>query len=311
MSAPKKRMPVAFQGEQGAYSEIAAARFGTPVAKPTFDAVFQAVVEKEAALGVLPVENSLGGTIHQNYDLLLRYPVRIVAETVVSIEHCLLGVKPGSVGIEPGSGGVKGISIRQAIRRVREVVSHPQALAQCQKFFEAHPHLAPVAGYDTAGSAKQIALENNPEKGAIASRRAAELYGLSILAERIADEPDNRTRFVAVALPEFSEKQLKRLEITANSARRKTSVVFTLHNEAGALFKALAALSMRGIDLTKIESRPLKHKPFDYIFYLDFLGDERSAAVSHALAHLRELAPMLRVLGSYAEVQSGSGRMTL
>ncbi|MBC8043511.1 MAG: prephenate dehydratase [Rhizobacter sp.] len=275
------RLPaVAFQGELGAYSELAAIRLGRATPCKSFDAVFESVVGGRSRFGVLPVENSLGGSIHQNYDLLLRHRVRIVAETFVSIDHCLMGVKGASV------------------QRATEVLSHPQALAQCQKFFAAHAHLNAVAAYDTAGSAKMVAASQHISQLAIASRQAAARYGLRVLKEHIADEKENVTRFVVIAKPSPA-----RLPIPAVlRAKKKTSVVFTLKNEPGSLFNALAAFTLRKIDLTKIESRPLKRKAFDYIFYLDFTGDEQELNVQHALRHLSEQTVMQHVLGSYGEI---------
>lgn len=274
------RLPaVAFQGERGAYSELAAVRLGRAMPCKTFDAVFKSVAEGRVRFGVLPVENSLGGSIHQNYDLLLRYKVRIVAETFVDIDHCLMGVEGASV------------------QRATEVLSHPQALAQCQNFFASHRHLNAVAAYDTAGSAKMVAASQNTSQLAIASRGAAERYGLQVLKKHIADEKENVTRFVVVA------KQSSRHPVPAAlPAKKKTSVVFTLKNEPGSLFTALAAFTLRKIDLTKIESRPLKRKAFDYIFYLDFAGDEQEPNVQSALRHLGEQTLMQHVLGSYSEI---------
>ena len=272
----------AYQGEPGAHSEIAALRIGEPKPFESFEEVFAAVENQEVNYAVIPIENSLGGSIHQNYDLLLQHPVIIVAETFVKVKHCLLGI-PGS-SIE---GGLK-------------VLSHPQALAQCRNFFATHQHLKAEVAYDTAGSAKMIAADQNATKLAIASKRAAELYGLEILQENLADEEWNITRFFCIA--HAKNPAPLPLETTLESRQHKTSVVFTLPNEPGSLFKALATFALRDIDLTKIESRPFRKKAFEYLFYVDCIGEQHDRNIHNALCHLREFATMVNVLGSYGVV---------
>lgn len=272
----------AYQGEPGAYSEIAALRIGEPKPFESFDEVFAAVENQKVHYAVIPIENSLGGSIHHNYDLLLQHPVTIVAETFVKVKHCLLGI--------PGSSTEKAL----------KVLSHPQALAQCRNFFATHQHLKAEVAYDTAGSAKMIAAEKDPEKLAIASKRAGELYGLEILQENLADEEWNITRFFCIAHAKNPENPLP--ETTAKSAQHKTSIVFTLPNEQGSLFKALATFAMRDIDLTKIESRPFRKKAFEYLFYVDFIGDQNDRNIQNALCHLKEFATMVNVLGSYGVI---------
>ncbi|NEX11673.1 MAG: prephenate dehydratase [Prosthecochloris sp.] len=274
---------VAYQGEPGAYSEIAALRFGQPEPFESFDDAFNAVENKQVACAVIPIENSLGGSIHHNYDLLIEHPVHIVAETFVKVQHCLLGL-PGSSTASPGN-----------------VLSHPQALAQCRNFFNRHPHLKAEVAYDTAGSAKIIASEGKSSNLAIASKRAAELYGLSILQENLADEEWNITRFFCIA-HEHHRENLPFLQ-TEESERQKTSIVFTLPNEPGSLFKALATFALRSIDLTKIESRPFRKKAFEYLFYVDCIGHSDDQNVRNALGHLKEFATMVKVLGSYGIVE--------
>jgi len=274
---------IAYQGEPGAYSEIAALRFGEPKPCESFDDVFTAVTDGEADYAAIPIENSLGGSIHQNYDLLLRRPVVILAETFVKVEHCLLGL--------PGS------SLEQATK----AMSHPQALAQCHNFFATHPNVKAEATYDTAGSAKMVAEQGDPTALAIASKRAGELYGLEILKENLADEEWNITRFFCIAR-EDNEAGLSGLRSQPDMANPKTSIVFSLHNEQGSLYKALATLAHRGIDLTKIESRPSRKKAFEYLFYADFIGHRDDPLIQRALDNLREFAPMLKVLGSYGVV---------
>jgi prephenate dehydratase len=273
---------IAYQGEPGAYSEIAALRFGTPQPYESFDEVFGAVVTGKTDYAAIPIENSLGGSIHQNYDLLQHQPVVILAETFVKVEHCLQGV--------PGS------SVEQA----RKVLSHPQALAQCRNFIAEHPSIRAEAAYDTAGSAKIVAAGGDPSVLAIASKRAAELYGLEVLRENLADEEWNITRFFCIAHQDNPD--LSHLKSRPDTAQQKTSIVFSLPNEPGSLFKAMATLALRNIDLTKIESRPSRKKAFEYLFYADFIGHMDDPNIHNALEHLREFAPMLKVLGSYGVV---------
>jgi prephenate dehydratase len=273
---------IAYQGEPGAYSEIAALRLGEPKPCETFDEVFASVENRETDYAVIPIENTLGGSIHHNYDLLLQHPVAIVAETLVKVEHCLLGVHGSSAD------------------RAKKVLSHPQALAQCRNFFTAHPNLKAEVAYDTAGSAKMIAADGDPSKLAIASKRAGELYGLEILQENLADEEWNITRFFCIAHADHAGTS--NLKQQPDIAQQKTSIVFTLPNEPGSLFKALATLALRNIDLTKIESRPFRKKAFDYLFYVDFIGHRDDPTVENALRHLREFATMVKVLGSYGVI---------
>ena len=273
---------IAYQGEPGAYSEIAALRIGEPKPFESFDEVFAAVENHEVNYAVIPIENSLGGSIHHNYDLLLQHPVTIVAETFVKVKHCLLGI--------PGS------SIEKSVK----ALSHPQALAQCRNFFATHPHIKAEVAYDTAGSAKMIAADKDVTKLAIASKRAAELYHLEILQENLADEEWNITRFFCIA---HSKKPAPLPPATSlESAQHKTSIVFTLPNEPGSLFKALATFALRDIDLTKIESRPFRKKAFEYLFYVDFIGEQNARNIQNAISHLREFATMVNVLGSYGVV---------
>ncbi len=276
---------IAYQGEPGAYSEIAALRIGVPKPYESFEEVFAAVVNRKVEYAVIPIENSLGGSIHQNYDLLLQHPVTIVAETFVKVEHCLLGI--------PGS----------STELARKVLSHPQALAQCRNFFATHKWLKAEVAYDTAGSAKLIAAEKDPAMLAIASKRAGNLYGLEILQENLADEEWNITRFFSIAHAEHPEPRLlPELIKKMDRSLYKTSIAFTLPNEQGSLFKALATFAMRNIDLTKIESRPFRKKAFDYLFYIDFIGHQSDPNIHNALNHLSEFATTVNLLGSYGVV---------
>lgn len=266
-------MRVAFQGAPGAYSETAILEYFGPgtesVACASFEEVFARVEEGSCAYGMIPIENSLAGSIHRNYDLLLQHQLSIVGEYNLRVKHCLIGLP-----------GVR-------LEEVRSVISHPQALAQCEGYLR-RLGVQATATYDTAGSLKIIMEVGERSQAAIASRRAAEIYQLSILAEGIEDDPANYTRFLAIAAqPVVPEKEAK------------TSIVFTLRNTPGALFKALSVFALRDIDLTKIESRPLVGKPWEYLFYIDLIGSVGQASVQHALDNLREYALTLRVLGSY------------
>lgn len=268
-------MRVAFQGEAGAYSEEAGFEyFDAPemVPQESFDAVFTAVISGACQSGLIPIENSLAGSIHQNYDLLLRHDLHIVGEYFLRVSHCLIGF-PG-VGVD----------------EITRVISHPQALRQCAGYLrELGVKTEPV--YDTAGSVKILKTSGERTTAAIASKRAAEIYEMQVLQESIEDNLENYTRFLEIA-----PKSL------APSGEAKTSIVFTLKNQPGALFKALSVFALRDIDLTKIESRPLAGKPWEYLFYVDFVGAIGENAVRRALDHLGEYALMLRVLGSYPRI---------
>lgn len=266
-------MRVAFQGEPGAYSEQAVLEyFGEVDAQPceTFDAVFHAVASASCDSALIPIENSLAGSIHQNYDLLLRHSVYIVGEHLLRVRHCLIAFP----GVQKSD--------------IRRVISHPQALGQCAEYLRAMGVKTEPA-YDTAGSVKILKATGDRSMAAVASQRAAEIYGMHILEEGIEDNPENYTRFLAV-----------QRDSVLPVGEAKTSIVFTLKNQPGALFKALSVFALRDIDLTKIESRPLAGKPWEYLFYIDFIGASDHERVRKALDHLNEYALMLRVLGSYA-----------
>ncbi|CAM6010124.1 unnamed protein product [Sphagnum balticum] len=280
---------VAYQGVPGAYSEAAAAKaYPQCEAVPCeqFDAAFQAVELWLVDRAVLPIENSLGGSIHRNYDLLLRHRLHIVGEVQLAVHHCLLAIP-----------GVK----KEELRRV---VSHPQALAQCEHTLSKLEGCAREAVDDTAGAAQFISTHNLRDTGAVASARAAEIYGLEILMDGIQDDCDNVTRFLMLA---------REPVIPRNDRPFKTSIVFTLEEGPGVLFRALAVFSLRNINLTKIESRPQRKRPlrivddsnngtakyFDYLFYIDFEASMADSRAQSALGHLQEFAIFLRVLGSY------------
>ena len=269
------RRIVAFQGERGAYSEAAVIGFCEEIVEllpcTSFEAVFDAVTGGAADLGVIPVENSLAGSIHRNYDLLLRYSLPIVGEVQVRVAHELI-VLPGV-----------------AMADVRRVYSHPQALAQCEGSLTVLlPEAERVATYDTAGSVKMLQDQGIRDGAAIASHRAAEIYGMSVLKTGLEDNAENYTRFLVLAREPVSPQE-----------EAKTSIVYSMDNRPGALFRSLAVFALRDIDLTKIESRPLQGKPWEYFFYVDFVGSIDDAPAKNALRHLEELATFLRVLGCY------------
>ncbi len=273
-------MRIAYQGEPGAFSEAASRQVSASadlVPCKSFEDVFAAVDKGEADYGVLPIENSIGGSIHRNFDLLLENQLPIVGEVEVPVVHHLLAL--------PG----------RTIADVKRVYSHPQALAQCDRFLRTLSGVEIIATYDTAGSAKMIADQQIGDAAAIASARAAEVFGLATLKSSIQDYDTNTTRFIVVGRTPLSDARAD-----------KTTVVFTLTNEAGALFKALAAIALRGIDLTKLESRPYPSRKWEYLFYVDLAAARDEAACERALAHLSEFAPMVRVLGSYPSSRPSS-----
>ena len=267
---------VAFQGDYGAYSEMAArSYFGEAVdvlPRPDFNALFEAVESGEATHGMVPIENTLMGGILDNYDLLLERTLHIVGETKLRIVHNLI-VNPGVT-----------------LADIREVHSQPPALAQCTHFIRDLKDASPVATHDTAGSVRDLKASGARDVAAIASKQAAIDYELEILQEEIEDNHQNYTRFVGVS------KKAVEAEVPA-----KTSIIFSLKNEPGALYNSIGAFARNGINLQKIESRPIAGKPFEYTFYLDFEGSRNDAECLAALDELAKHAATLRVLGSYKQ----------
>ncbi len=266
-------MKIAYQGEPGAFSEAAARQVNADAALvpcKSFEDVFAAVAGGPANYGVLPIENSIGGSIHRNFDLMLEHEIPIVGEIEVAVVHHLLAL--------PGV----------ALGQVKRVYSHPQALAQCDRFLRTLTGVEIIATYDTAGSAKLIADQKLADAAAIASARAGEVFGLEPLKSSIQDYERNTTRFLIIGRRPLSD-----------APPDKTTIVFTLGNEAGALFKALSVFALRGIDLTKLESRPIPGRKWEYLFYADVSAARDDLPCARALAHLAEFAPSLRILGSY------------
>lgn len=273
---------IAFQGELGAFSQVAARQLAgesfTPVPLQTFEELFLAVANRKCHCAVIPIENTLHGSIHENYDHLLKYQLPIRGETFVRIVHNLI-VPPG-------------IKFSQ----LRRVFSHSVALNQCRRFFEENPRIQKTPFYDTAGSVKMVMEEGLTDAGAIASADAAEIYGAKILRKSIEDDRQNFTRFF---LLERSGRGQSSAVPRRDHVKFKTTVVFTLRSIPGSLFRALSAFALRDINLSKIESRPLRGKPWEYLFYLDFAGHVDDTPSRNALSHLSEMADFLRVLGCY------------
>ncbi len=278
----KKSSPIAFQGERGAFSEEAARRLAGPeilvLPCARFEDVFRAVKEGRASGAAVPIENTLAGSVHENYDHLVNFELPIVGESSVRIVHNLIAPK-----------GVP-------FSKIKRVFSHPVALNQCLDFFASHPQFERIPFYDTAGSVKMVMEEGLTDAAAIASSVAAEIYGGRILRRSIESDRQNFTRFFLLRSPGFARKHP--VEPKDHSAW-KTTVVFSTRNIPGALFRALSAFALRDLNLTKIESRPLRGKPYEYLFYLDFLDRADTPNAKNALNHLRELADFLRVLGCY------------
>ena len=263
---------VAFQGERGAFSEDAVLRFFGEVEQVpcrSLPVVFEAVAEDKAEHGVVPVENSQAGSINETYDLLLKHDLNIYGEIALEVNHCLMA--------PPG----------ETLDSVKTVYSHPQALAQCEQFLRTlGAEIAPT--YDTAGSAKLIREKGLVNCAAVASKRVAEIYGMQVLAEDIQTIRDNYTKFFVVS------KQRAQY-----ADANKTSLVFATKNAPGALYHCLGAFATRGTNLTKLESRPSRDRPWEYFFYVDLEGHMEDDICREALEDLREKTSFLKILGSY------------
>jgi prephenate dehydratase len=270
---------VAYQGERGAYSEEALIQqFGTSaeaVPKPYLGNVFDAVEEEEVDAGLIPVENSLEGSIVHSYDLLYERELKARGEVVLRVRHCLIA-KPGV-----------------SIGDVEKVYSHPQALGQCRAYLEEHG-LEAIATFDTAGSVRMLKELGCTDSAAIASSMAAEIYGMSVLARGIETHAENYTRFLVLALEDHPP-----------TADDKTSIAFTLVNKPGMLCRALEPFAVKGIDLTRIEPRPQVGKPWEYVFFIDVLGHREDTGMRNALSRLVESSSSVKILGSYPRARAG------
>ncbi|MBI3651720.1 MAG: prephenate dehydratase [Acidobacteria bacterium] len=272
---------VAYQGERGAFSEAAAKKLlGAnleSIPYRSFEEMFAAVVSGAADCSITPIENSLAGSVIKNYDLLEEHDLTIIGETNLKIVHNLIAAP------------------EVALEDVRRVYSHPVALAQCEKFFRAHTQIEAISAHDTAGSVRLVLENQRKDEAAIAGAIAAEVYHANILVEGIEDNPQNFTRFYLLTTHERADS----IPTINTSEQRKTSIIFRIANRPAALFRAMAAFALRDINLTKLESRPIEGRPWEYTFYLDLIGDRSELHVERALAHLSEMTESIRVLGSY------------
>ena len=271
---------VAYQGEPGAYSEQGAVALFPETEHrplPSIRTVFEAVEVGRARFGLVPMDNSQAGSINETYDLFLRHGLHLVGETVVRVDHCLLAL--------PGS----------ALDDLEEVVSHPQAIAQCEEFLNAL-EVTVRAEYNTAGAAKQIADKRLERTAAIASQRAAELYGLEVLAERIQTYPDNYTRFGVLSRDSAPLAEPDR-----------SSLVFGVGHVPGSLYRCLGSFAERHLNLTKLESRPRAGRPWEYVFYADVQAPSHLPEMVDALAELSRHATFTRLLGTYAGAVPAKG----
>jgi prephenate dehydratase len=270
----EKNARVAFQGERGAFSEEAAVKLLgeeiTLVPRPTFEAAFNAIADGAANYILAPIENSLAGSVHRSFDLLVDSPLNILAEVIIPIAHNLIAA--------PGT----------RFEEITVVESHPVALAQCEQFFSAHPRLKRIATEDTAGSVRDVVASGDRSRGAIAGRRAAEIYGGAILREHLEDNCENYTRFLLLSESSVSAADADKL-----------SLVFQLDHRPRALYNALEPFARRNLNLMKIESRPVHGRPWQYRFYLDLQASRRDPEVAAALRELESLVVELRILGSY------------
>jgi prephenate dehydratase len=266
---------VAFQGERGAFSEIASKKFFTDniLTSPSFsfEEVFTKVKSGSQKFGVIPIENSLYGSVFESYDLLLKYSLTIVGELNLQINHHLLA------------------SDNYKLNQIKKVYSHPQALGQCSVFLKKLKNAELVPTYDTAGSALISLKDKSVANAAVASREASEIYNLKILKSNIQNNRENFTRFLVIS----------KSKIRQEFSKPKTSICFELKSMPGALFKALSVFALREIDLFKIESRPIPHKPFQYIFYTDLLGSLEDEKVKKAINHLSEISISIKKFGTY------------
>ena len=279
MTAPGQYPRIAFQGERGAFSEEAAVKLlGEEiqlVPRPTFEALYAAIQDGLADYILAPIENSLAGSVHRSYDLLIASGLHIQAEVVIPIVHNLIG-PPGAT-----------------FERITQVSSHPVALAQCEQFFASHPAIKRVTADDTAGSVREVMRSGDPTKAAIASRRAATVYGGTILREHLEDHPENYTRFLLLA---------PSAEVAENAD--KLSLVAHLAHKPGSLCLALNAFARRNLNLLKIESRPIPGTPWSYSFYLDLQASLKDPNTVAALEELKQFTDSVKILGCYPQAKA-------
>jgi prephenate dehydratase len=268
---------VAFQGERGAYGEMATLQYfpkATLTPKKSFQDVFDAAEIGDADYAVVPVENSIEGSVNEIYDLLLQTKMSVIGEVYQRVRHCLIANK--------------------GAKKIKYVHSHPQALAQCRRYLQRRK-LEPVPAYDTAGAVKMIKENKMADSAAIASKRAAELYDMEILDEGIEDRKNNYTRFLVLS-PGKTKGDAK-------AGQYKTSMIFSVKHVPGALFGIIGEFAIRRINLTKIESRPTKETPWEYNFYVDFEGHAQNKVVQEALRSIKPKASYVKILGSYRKAE--------
>lgn len=270
-------MKTVFAGERGSFAELAAWEyFGTGSNLQQvllFEDVFKAVKNGRGVRGIVPIDNTRAGSVHQNYDYLVESGLHIVGELYLKISQCLIANR-----------GV-------TLPKINKVYSHPHALAQCRHYLAKHPKIVLEDMSNTAAAVKKIKEEALPAAAAIASMQAAIDFDMQVLAENIQDDKENTTRFIILAPNPLEPKPA--------DGPIKSSIVFSMKNIPGSLFKCISSFALRDIDLYKIESRPIHGQGFQYLFYLDFEGDARSEAQAHALSHLQEVTTYYRFLGSY------------
>jgi prephenate dehydratase len=268
---------IAFQGEPGAFSQIAARKLLGPavntVACPTFESLFDSIAEGRADLVLAPLENTLAGPVLRCYDLLYQGSLRMIGEVVLRIGHCVIGC--------PGS----------SLESIRRIQSHPVALAQCERFFAAHPGIVKAAAEDTAGSVHQIMDRLDLSVAAIASEFAAREYGAQILVSAVEDDPNNFTRFALLEPASAANQSIPEADAT--------TLVLTVANQPGALFRSLEPFALNNVDLMSLVSRPLVGEPWHYRFFLEVAAAVSDPCMQKALAELEPRAVELRVLGSY------------
>lgn len=271
---------IVFQGIKGAFSYLAATKFfGTKnnfIGLNSFKDIFKIVEKSKADFGVVPIENSLAGSIYENYDNFLNYKVKVIGEIYLKIHHCLLGIKTQKV------------NLRQRLKLIKEVYSHPKALEQCNKFFEKYKWIKKINFPDTASAAKFVADRKDISIVSLSSLVCAKLYNLEVILKNVEDDKNNYTRFLIISKKEITQKNFD-----------KCSLIFSLSHSPGSLYYALEALSKYKVNLTKIESRPIIGKPFEYIFYLDFEFDSQKYSISDVLKKFRRKVLQLRILGFY------------
>ena len=264
---------IAYQGTKASFSEIAIDRFFgnnvQAIGKISFEDVFKSLESQEVEMAAVPIENSLIGPIVENFDLFHRYDAKIIGELCLPIEHCLVGLKD------------------QKIEEIKKVYSHPKALAQCTLFFQAHPWIEPIVHYDTAGAVQEIAERSDRTAAAIGSRKTAEIYSLAVIKENLEDDPSNTTRFLF--LRKSAPQDLK---------EGKCSLLFTLKHIPGALAEILKILAEHELNLMQIVSRPIREKPFEYLFFVDILFS-RDHDLQTILHRLKEKTELLKLLGIY------------